>query len=138
MFVTSGMVPHHGGSKLSPFQEFCIALTKLRLNSRLHELAFQVGLSESSVSRLLRKWFTALDIRLSFLIHWPDREELQKTMPRCFIKSFGKKVAVIIDCFEIFIDRPSRPRMKGGTVLRHVFPSFWRHFSTPVRQQSWL
>ena len=28
MFMTSGMVPHHGGSKLSPFQEFCIALTK--------------------------------------------------------------------------------------------------------------
>ena len=115
MFVTSGMVPHHVGSKLSPFQEFCIALTKLRLNSRLHELAFQVGLSESSASRLLRKWFTALDIRLSFLIHWPDHEELQKTMPQCCIKSFGKKVAVIIDCFEIFIDRPSNLMARAQT-----------------------
>ena len=45
------------------------------------------------------------------LIMWPDRDVLQKTMPTCFQKSFGKKVAIIIDCFrdcfEIFIDRPS-------------------------------
>ena len=28
-------------------------------------------------------------------------------MPACFQQSFGKKVAIIIDCFEIFIERPS-------------------------------
>ena len=41
------------------------------------------------------------------LIHWPDRDALQKTMPVYFQESFGKKVAIIIDCFEIFIERPS-------------------------------
>ena len=28
-------------------------------------------------------------------------------MPDCFQSSFGEKVAVILDCFEIFIKRPS-------------------------------
>ena len=43
-----------------------------------------------------------MDERLSRLIFWPDRDSLQKTMPQCFQESFGKRVAVIIDCFEIF------------------------------------
>ena len=48
----------------------------------------------------------ALDVRLSPLIKWPDREHLWRTMPQCFQVSFGQKTTVIIDCFEIFICRP--------------------------------
>ena len=48
-----------------------------------------------------------MDGRLSRVIFWPDCDGLQKTMPLCFQESFGKKVAVIIDVFEIFIERPS-------------------------------
>ena len=47
-----------------------------------------------------------MDVRLRPLIKWPEREELWRTMPRCFQYSFGKKTIVIIDCFEVFIDRP--------------------------------
>ena len=43
---------------------------------------------------------------LKFLIKWPNREELQKTMPTDFVHVYGHKVAVIIDCFEVFIERP--------------------------------
>ena len=46
---------------------------------------------------------------------WPDRDILQKTMPTCFQESFGKKVAIIIDCFEIFIDRPSNLSARAST-----------------------
>ena len=46
------------------------------------------------------------DLQLQDLIIWPDRDVLQKIMPMCFQTSFGKKVVVIIDCFEIFIDWP--------------------------------
>lgn len=44
---------------------------------------------------------------LKFLIRWPDREELIATMPVVLKTNFGNKVAVIIDCFEVFIERPS-------------------------------
>ena len=56
-----------------------------------------------------------MDLRLQDLIIWPDRDALQKTMPMCFQASFGKKVAVIIDCFEIFIDRPSNLSARAST-----------------------
>lgn len=46
----------------------------------------------------------------SGLIHWPDRETLQSTIPLTFPKAFGNKVTVIIDCFEIFIESPSDMR----------------------------
>ena len=48
-----------------------------------------------------------MDIRLSWLFLWPERQDLRKTMSECFRSAFGDKVAVIIDCFEVFVDRPS-------------------------------
>ena len=36
-------------------------------------------------------------------------------MPRCFIDSFGLKTSVIIDCFEVFIDRPSNLLARAQT-----------------------
>ena len=56
-----------------------------------------------------------MDIRLKSLIFWPDRDALQKTMPDCFQASFGKKVAVVIDCFEIFCERPSNLKARAST-----------------------
>ena len=97
-----------GGTALTQFQEFMTTLAKLRLNLGMQDLAYRANISRSTVSRVLHKWLVALDDRLcKACIIWPDRENLQKTMPACFQQSFGKKVAVIIDCFEIFIDRPS-------------------------------
>ena len=40
-------------------------------------------------------------------ISWPEHEDLWHTMPKCFQYSFGKKTTVIIDCFEVFIEKPS-------------------------------
>ena len=56
-----------------------------------------------------------MDICLSCLISWPEREDLWRTMPQCFQYSFGKKVTVIIDCFEVFIDRPTNLMARAQT-----------------------
>ena len=40
------------------------------------------------------------------LIFWPNHDALMKTMLPCFQESFGKKIAVFIDCFESFLKRP--------------------------------
>ena len=55
-----------------------------------------------------------MDIRLPPLIVWPDRKDLNKTMPRCFMDAFHLKITVI-DCFEIFIDRPSNSLARAQT-----------------------
>ena len=43
-------------------------------------------------------------------------------MPRCFLDAFGHKTTVIIDCFEIFIDRPSNLLARAQT-----FSSYKHH-----------
>ncbi|XP_044165243.1 uncharacterized protein LOC122949175 [Acropora millepora] len=92
---------------LSLFQEFVMVLIKLRLNVPNQDLAYRFEISLSTVSRVFKAWMEVLDVRLSPIISWPEREELWRTMPRCFQYSFGKATTIIIDCFEIYIDRPS-------------------------------
>ena len=87
-----------GTGKLSLFQQFICSLMKLQLNSPGPFLTSLFDVSAASVLRLFIKWLAQMDIRLQDLIIWPDRESLQKTMPECFQESFGKKVAIIIDC----------------------------------------
>jgi len=53
--------------------------------------------------------------RLKPMICWPSREGLRKTMPMDFRKHFGTKVAVIIDCFEVFVERPSNLEARAQT-----------------------
>ena len=111
---------------LTKFQEFALTLMKLKLDMPLKDLAFCFGVSLSTVSRVFSSWMIALDVRLSPLVSWPDQEDLWRTMPQCFQDSFGKKVTVIIDCFEVFINRPS-----GLYARAQTFSSYKNH--NPVK-----
>ena len=73
-----------GCTILNRFQEFVMVLMKLHLNIPFQDLAYRFELSLSSVSRIFTSWIIAMDLRLSCFIHWPDREQLWKTMPMCF------------------------------------------------------
>ena len=84
---------------LTLFQEFVMVLIKLRLHVPLQDLAFRFGVSLSTVSRTFTAWLTVMDVRLSPLIRWPERDELWRTMPLCFQFSFGKKTT--INVFEL-------------------------------------
>ncbi len=80
------------------------------------DLATRLNVSCATISRIWLKWLTAMDNSLRKLIVWPEREQLWKTMPECFRTSFGTKVvAVIIDCFEVFIERPSNLSARAST-----------------------
>ena len=117
-------VRHTSTNVLSQFQEFLITLMKLKLNSPFQDLAFRFGISVSTVSRVFDKWIDAMSTRLQFLIMWPAREELRKTMPLAFKRNFGDKVAVIIDCFEVFTERPS------SLIARAMTWSNYKHHNT--------
>ena len=101
-------------TKLSSFEEFICVMIKLRTNRSNEDLSYCFGVSPATISRALLKWLKQMDIRLRNLILWPDHDALWKTMPECFRSSFGTKVAVIIDCFEVFIERPSN--LKARTI----------------------
>ena len=53
-------------------------------------------------------------VRLKSLVRWPAREQLHLTMPTEFRNCFKKCVA-IIDCFEVFCERPKLLRARAQT-----------------------
>ena len=70
---------------LTLFQEMTMVLMKLRLNVPQQDLAYRFGVSQSTVSRTFAHWLFTMDVWLSPLIWWPEREELWRTMPQCFL-----------------------------------------------------
>ena len=112
---------------LTTFQEFIMTLMKLKLDMPFKDLSYRFDVSLPTVSRVFTAWMVALDVRLSPLIKWPDREDLWRTMPQCFQVSFGQKTTVIIDCFEIFICRPSNLLARAQT-----FSSYKHHNTVKV------
>lgn len=103
LFVKPNLVGH---PSLTPFQQLIITLMRLRLASSGVELSYHFGIHPSTASRVFSDVIQMLYIRLKFLIVWPEREVLRKTLPMDFRKNCPNCV-VILDCFEIYIDRPS-------------------------------
>ena len=66
-----------------------------------------------------------MDVRLAPLIFWSEREQLWKTMPVYFQYSFGKKVTVIIDCLEVFIEEPSNLLARAPTFSISFVSETW-------------
>ncbi|KAK7922721.1 hypothetical protein WMY93_009623 [Mugilogobius chulae] len=102
-------------SALSKFEQFIMVLMRLRLNLQIQDLAYRFMVSSATVSRICLKIINVLHERLEFLIDWPEREVIQSTMPMSFRKAFGLKVAVILDCFEVFIEKPTNLLARAQT-----------------------
>ena len=102
------------GCSCSPLQQLLIVLMKLRLNLGDQDLAYRFGIHQSTVSRYSSKWLDILYHKLSVFVNWPEREELLRTMPVYFRKDFGK-CFIIIDCFEVFIERPTSLMARAQT-----------------------
>ena len=60
--------------------------------------------------------------KLSVFVCWPERDQLMKTMPMEFRKNF-RKCAIIIDCFEVFLER-STSLMARAQTLSNPLSSF--------------
>ena len=104
----------HGNRALGNFSEFLVTLMKLRLNLKNKDLAYCFGVCESVITHTIHKWLSILYKALNFLICWPDRDELRKTIPECFRGQFDK-VVVIIDCTEVYIERATNVLARSQT-----------------------
>ena len=92
-----------------------MTLMKLRLNLLLQYLAFEFSVSLPTISRVFSDVIDVMYVQMKPFVVWPEREVLKKTMPMQFRKHFGIRCAVIIDCFEVFIERPSNLRARAAT-----------------------
>ena len=101
--------------KLSPFQMCLLTCMRMRKNLSIRFLGYLFGVSQSSASRIFYDVLTVMHTRLvPLLILWPERDILKMSMPMSFRSKFGK-CACIIDCFEVFIERPSDVKARAQT-----------------------
>ena len=112
--ITVGLPQNFFNGSCSAFQQVCMVLMNLRLNLGDQDLAYRFGVNQSTVSRYFHKWLDVMYTKLSCLVFWPERGELLKTMPSEFRKHF-KKCVIIIDCFEVFMERPTSLKPRAQT-----------------------
>ena len=95
--------PHN---KISKFSSVVMFLMKLWLNLLDKDIAYRFHVNQATVSRNFHDVLNVAAAKTSFLIQWPERDVLRKTMPVPF-RRFFRNCCVIIDCTEVFIERPS-------------------------------
>lgn len=107
-------------SKLNHFQQLLMTLMKLRLNLANQDLAYRFGVHASVVLRTLCNMIGLLyTVLVPLCIFWPDREQLRQTIPMCF--SPYPWCAVIIDCFEIQLEKASDQTAISQTYSQYKF-----------------
>ncbi len=106
-------------SAVTPFEQVILTLMRLRMNLPLHFLGYLFNVSAPTVSRLFNHVIIIMNSTLTpALVFWPDREQLRQSLPMSF-RSVFKNCACIIDCFEIFIERPSDLRARAQTYSQY-------------------
>ena len=88
----SVVLPRSANTILTPFQEFVLALMRLRLNLTLNDLGYRFNVSKTTASTVFLKWLDIMFVRLKPLIKWPEHEQLWETTPLCFRKHFKPKL----------------------------------------------
>ena len=106
---------------LSHFQQVLLTLMRIRLNLQGQDLAYRFRVHPSTVSRTFSHVLEIMYVKLRPLIIWPERDILLKTMPMDFRK-YCPKCVVIIDCFEVFLERPTSVLARAQT-----FSSYKHH-----------
>lgn len=95
-------------SNLSLFQQYMLTLMKLRMNFSFDFLSFYFGVDSTTISKLFKHCINVMHERLyPNIVTWPEREPLRESLPYAFRNSVFEKTVCIIDCFEIFMEKPS-------------------------------
>ena len=100
--------------KLFIIDEFLITLMKLRLDAPMDDLADRFGISVSTASSIFNTWIRIMSMHFKELIFFPPRDVVMNTMPQQF-RDKKCKARVIIDCTEVFIERPHNLRTQALT-----------------------
>ena len=94
--------------------QLLMVLMKLRYADPHQHLAYQFGIDITRVSKIFHHWINDMHAELQPLITWPQRDVQRKTLPACFKPQYSQTTC-IIDCSEIFIQRPTSLTARSQT-----------------------
>ena len=94
-----------GGRRLHLVDEFFMTLIRLRPGLFSEDIAQRFGISVSYFGKIFSTWVVFLSEELSLSFPFPSPEQVKMHTPRQF--SDYPNTRIIIDCFELFIERPS-------------------------------
>ena len=100
--------------EMSKMDQFFITIVKLRFDMPFQFLADRTGYSETTVIKIFWHWINLMFNKLSFLVKAPDQDAVRRTLPVHFKEKFPR-LTTIIDCFEIFIERPKNLKARATT-----------------------
>lgn len=100
--------------KLKIADHLLLVLMKLRLGLSNRDLAYRFNVSFSVVSKIYRQLLPKLSTIMLNFYSWPEKIALRGTLPKCFKKYYAHCVC-IIDCTEIFIERPLNLNARAQT-----------------------
>ena len=105
--ICSKVLKYNVGSfrKLFYREELVLVLMKLRQDITSNCLAYIFGISTALCSRLLHVYIPTMAKVLGPLIHWPDKADIKRFMPKHFSDVYPDLRATL-DCTEFFLQQP--------------------------------
>ncbi|XP_045175650.2 uncharacterized protein LOC123536499 [Mercenaria mercenaria] len=91
--------------RISIPNQILLVLIRLRLALTFSDIGRRFGISHQLTSNIFNKWIDIMSEQLSSLVVWLPRETIRRTLPASFKNSYPKTTC-IIDCSEIYIQRP--------------------------------
>lgn len=91
-----------------------LVLLKLRLNLTNQDIGYRFGVSKTHVTKLITAGLPSIAKALRFLVRWPSRENILRTLPKVF-KPRYRMCRAIIDCTEVFIERAKNLTVRALT-----------------------
>ena len=101
--------------------QILMVLVRLRINLPFEYISHQAGISKSTANLTFHKILDLLYTKVHFLIHWQDLDNIRQTVPPIFKQHFPR-LTCIIDCFEIFINRPVNLKARA-----QVYSNYKKH-----------
>lgn len=104
---------------LLPQEQLVLVLMKLRLGLLNEDLACRFKVSVTTVGAVFHAWLDILSHNLGKLIVWPSRRAVSRNLPTAFGDPIFKNVIGVLDCTEIFIQKPAYMLARSQTYSRY-------------------
>ncbi|XP_055336832.1 uncharacterized protein LOC129587227 isoform X2 [Paramacrobiotus metropolitanus] len=101
--------PHPERRKLSVEDQFLLILFKLRMDLSFEFLGVLFKIHCSTASKIFEMWICTMATVIRRINFFPSRQMVLADAPPEFLASGFADVRVLIDCFELFIEKPSHP-----------------------------